>query len=458
VLLAALLVALLAPPASVQTETLRDPTFGRLTLYVPAGTPNKVVLFVSGDGGWTPGVIAMAERLRDLGALVVGIDMRSLLRGLAHSKGCTYPAGDLEELSRNVQLHRKLSAYKQPILVGYSSGATLVYAALASAPPETFAGAISLGFCPDILIRPPLCEIRGLHTRRRTDSLGYDVLPFSGLHVPWTVLQGDIDQVCDPAGTQAFVAATSRAHLVRLPNVGHGFGVPRNWEPQLRDAYRELAAYQPPDALVHPSVPEVADLPLVDVPAVASSASDEMAVIVTGDGGWAELDKSVADTLASAGVPTVGWSSLRYFWTPRTPAEASADLARIIVHYTQAWHKARVMLVGYSFGADVLPFLLTRLPSDIGSHVSKVALLGLSQTASFEFHVADWFGGTPTTTYRTVPEIEHLALPVLCVRGSDERGSACSSLTGSHVSVRTIGEGHHFGGEYRRVAEAILQR
>src|SRR5262249_33900722 len=158
--------------------------------------------------------------------------------------------------------------------------------------------------------------------------------------------------------------------------------------------------------LVHPSVPEVADLPLVEVPAVAGGAGDEMAVIVTGDGGWAELDKSVAYALASAGVPTVGWSGLRYFSTPPTPAGASADLARIIVHYTEAWHKARVMLLGYSFGADVLPFLVTRLPSDIGRHVSKVALLGLSQTASFEFHVADWFGGMPKATYRTVPEIE----------------------------------------------------
>jgi len=56
-------------------------------------------------------------------------------------------------------------AYQRPLLVGYSSGATLVYAALAAAPPEAFAGAISLGFCPDLEIHKPLCHGRALASR-----------------------------------------------------------------------------------------------------------------------------------------------------------------------------------------------------------------------------------------------------------------------------------------------------
>jgi len=183
-----------------------------------------------------------------------------------------------------------------------------------------------------------------------------------------------------------------------------------------------------------------------------------MAVVLSGDGGWAEIDKSVASALAAAGVPTVGWSSLQYFWTQRTPESAAADLARVITHYTEAWRRPRVILVGYSFGADALPFLVSRLPADALGRVSKLALLGLSPSASFEFHVADWLGGGSTTPYRTVPEVERLSVPVLCVRGADENDSACASLTGRHISVVTIGSGHHFGGEYTRVADAILHR
>src|SRR5215204_7542145 len=86
------------------TESLAVPGFGQVSVYAPSGTPSQVVLFVSGDGGWNLGVIPMAEALRDRGALVVGIDVRQLVRTLNGADSCGYPAADLERLSRTVQL------------------------------------------------------------------------------------------------------------------------------------------------------------------------------------------------------------------------------------------------------------------------------------------------------------------------------------------------------------------
>lgn len=447
-----------ATRASQNVDTFKVPTFGQVVVYRPASAPTQVVLFISGDGGWNLGVVSMAERLRDLGALVVGLDIRTFLKSLETSKGCAYPAGALEELSRAIQLRYKLPAYERPILVGYSSGATLVYAALAAAPPESFAGAISLGFCPDLEIANQPCQMRGLKARRRSKGPGYDFSPFEGLRVPWMVLQGEVDQVCAPATTRAFVAETGSARLFSLPNVGHGFAVPRNWEPQFIEAYRAIANARPAQDAPRVSVPEVQDLPLVEVPASRTADRREMAIIVTGDGGWAELDKSVAAGLAAAGIPTVGLSSLRYFWTPRTPEAAAADLARIITHYGAAWRTDHVILVGYSFGADVLPFLVTRLEPAARAKVTRVALLGLGTTATFEFHVAEWVGQSRGPEYPTVPEVERLTVPVTCVQGRGEEESACGEIRNARARVATVGEGHHFSGEYPRLVDAILQQ
>jgi len=41
------------------------------------------------------------------------------------------------------------------------------------------------------------------------------------------------------------------------------------------------------------------------------------------------------------------------------------DLTRILRHYLPAWNRQKVVLVGYSMGADVLPFLISRLPADL---------------------------------------------------------------------------------------------
>ncbi len=179
-------------------------------------------------------------------------------------------------------------------------------------------------------------------------------------------------------------------------------------------------------------------------------------MILTGDGGWADIDKSVAAGLAAAGVPVVGWSSLRYYWTPRTPEAAAADLARIVEHYSAAWKKQRVLLVGYSFGADVLPFLVNRLPAPARARIGSVSLLGLSDTAAFEFHVSSWLGGGGDAQHPTAPEVARLAVPVTCVHGTDEKDSACLGLEGPRVRVVPLGSGHHFGGSYERVVELIL--
>lgn len=441
--------------AGAPTEIFAFGAFGKVSVYAPARAPEEVVLFVSGDGGWNLGVIPMAERLRDLGALVVGIDIRTYVKSLEASKvACAYPAGELEELARTVQLRHRLPEYRRPMLVGYSSGASLVYAALAAAPPESFAGAISLGFCPDLEIRKPLCRGRGLVAVKSGKHVGYDLAAAAGLQIPWMVLQGDADQVCAPEATRRYVAQVPSGRLFWLPRVGHGFSVTRNWDAQYVEAYRALAGRheKPPPA----SVPGVEDLSPIEVRAQGEE-KDLLAVILTGDGGWAELDKELAGALAKAGVPVVGLSSLSYFWTPRTPEGAAQDLARLLDHYTAAWKKARVLLVGYSFGADVLPFLASRLPPPLRSRVAGVALLGLSDQASFEFHVTSWLGGGGDARYLTVPEVKRLTMPVVCVRGADETDSACRRLEGSPVRVVTLPGGHHFGGDYDRLAAIVLQ-
>ena len=115
-------------------------------------------------------------------------------------------------------------------------------------------------------------------------------------------------------------------------------------------------------------------------------------------------------------------------------------------------------LVGYSFGADVLPFLVARLPASLLRQVDRVVLLGLSKTAAFEFRVSSWLGGGGDPDLQTAPEVRRLTVPVTCVRGADEEDSACPSVARPGVTVVTVGRGHHFSGDYRRLVDVILNR
>ena len=69
---AIMVLGLMVPPTRAvaqQSETMTAPTFGTVTIYRGANPPQQVVLFISGDGGWNLGVVDMAKRLRDAGAL-----------------------------------------------------------------------------------------------------------------------------------------------------------------------------------------------------------------------------------------------------------------------------------------------------------------------------------------------------------------------------------------------------
>jgi type IV secretory pathway VirJ component len=455
-----------APAPVVAGELrLRYGPFGEVTVYRPKGRAASVALFVSGDGGWNLGVVDMARHLVDLGAVVVGIDIRHYVGAVnARQAGCRSFAADFEGLAHEVEQRIKLADYLPPVLVGYSSGATLVYATAVQSPKGTFAGALSLGFCPDLSVTASVCRGNGLEYQRTTakgDPAKVTGVLFAASHAnptPWVAFQGDSDQVCAPQATREFVAATAGAELVWLPKVGHGFSVERNWLPQFRSAYGRLAARA---AAAPVTAPEVADLPLVEVRAAAAPAEAErdlFAVLLTGDGGWAGLDQDVAAALAARGVPVVGLNTLKYFWHARAPEQAAADLARILRRYRVTFGREHVLLIGYSFGADVLPFLYTRLPAELREAVRSVSLLGLSDTASFEFHVSDWIPGEGGDGRPVAPEVARMAgATVLCLYGSDEHDSPCPKLAVPDVQAVALGGGHHFGGDYAALARQILE-
>ena len=474
-------------------ETLTYGRFGKVALVHLTPHPREIVLFFSGDGGWNLGVVDMARTLARMDALVVGIDLPRYLAALARSKeACSYPASDVELLSKYVQKKLGFAAYTPPVLVGYSSGATLVYALLVEAPPNTFKGALSMGFCPDLPLTKPFCAGHGLTWGPGPKGKGYSFKPTATLEQPWVAFQGLIDQVCSPQDVEAYVRQVKHGEAVMLPKVGHGFSVPANWEAQFKEAFQRITGAGEPSATAGATeagpagsggatgptggpgaaprrpaspagpagaaaaaLPAVADLPLVEVPA-KQPAGELLAVIVSGDGGWAGIDREVADQLAAKGVPVVGLNSLQYFWSARTPAGAAADLERIARHYLAAWGRQQLLLAGYSLGADVLPFMANRLPPDLLGRVRLVVLLGPSRRTSFQFHLTDWLGGGGGGDLPVLPEVVKLrGKPLLCLYGQEERDSLCTQLGGLGKAVSFQGS-HHFGGAYASLADRIL--
>src|SRR5450631_3600090 len=232
-----------AAGAAGNTTHLSHGRFREFVVYAPKGTPASFVLFLSGDDGWTPTTDTMAQQLVQQGAMVVAIDFakfKAVLEADAHQ--CEFPDGDLENLSHFVQAYFHVPSYLPPMLAGVSSGATFAYAMLVQAPRNTFAAALTLGFCPSLELDKPLCKGTGLESVRRTHGRGADLLPIKALGNPWVDLQSNAGQACPAGAAREFISQVRGAAIVMLPKTGHGFTSPSDWLPQYIAGYNRLSA------------------------------------------------------------------------------------------------------------------------------------------------------------------------------------------------------------------------
>lgn len=448
--------------AQAEPQVVAHGLFAQVAVYAPGGPVQQVVLLLSGDAGPNDADRAHARALAAQGAMVALVDTPAFAARLDAEGGtCGFPAGAFENLSRYLQAFFKLpGAVRRPLLIGRGAGGSLAYAMLAQAEAGTFGGALSIGFCPRLPFRQPVCGARALPPSQPASvpsvfdpslrgkvlgaGAGSRLAPAARLPAPWVVLQPPEQPGCSSAESQAFAGRMHEAQWRAWPAGDAAQAT------ALQQAYAQLAARnRPPPAL--PAT--LSDLPVVEVPTTVPG--QRYAVIVSGDGGWAAIDKDIAAALASRGIPVAGFDSLRYFWTARTPEGLAADLDRMVRFYGARWGRSELILIGFSQGADVLPFAFNRMDADSRARTRLTVLLSPGQKASFEFKVTNWLG--PSGDVPVLPEAQKLdPATTLCVHGRNDKESLCPALAPANAMVLMLEGGHHFDGRYDALVQQIL--
>lgn len=182
-----------------------------------------------------------------------------------------------------------------------------------------------------------------------------------------------------------------------------------------------------------------------------------VAILISGDGGWYKFEQQIADSLAVLGIPTIGLDTKKYFWNRRTPEESAAYLAEIINKYNAGWQRNRFIFIGYSLGAELVPFIANLLPEEIKSKVTVLVLLSPAATTDFQVHISDMLGvGNKHNTYNVVEEIDKIkSIPILLIFGAEEKTSVPSMLSGAKVKIVTIPGDHHYNHDSYRIVKTM---
>jgi type IV secretory pathway VirJ component len=116
------------------------------------------------------------------------------------------------------------------------------------------------------------------------------------------------------------------------------------------------------------------------------------------------------------------------------------------------------VLIGYSFGASLVPVVANRLPGEARARVDGGVMISPDDEAVFEIHVGDWFGSTHHDEAMPVePELAASKVPIVCVHGVDEDDSFCKKPQPAAVKVVTLPGGHHYDGDYKALGDLIAR-
>jgi type IV secretory pathway VirJ component len=187
-------------------------------------------------------------------------------------------------------------------------------------------------------------------------------------------------------------------------------------------------------------------LPIIVTKAGKINDTAPIVFFISGDGGWYKFEQSISDELASYGIPTIGLDTKIYFHNHRTPEETTTDVYSCLSYYGREMQKQNIVFIGYSLGAELLPFIISRLPAEMKDRVKMYVLLSPASTTDFEVHLSDRLGiANSHDTFKVIEEIKKIpSVPAVCIFGSDENSKVPSMLSGTKVKVVIIPGDHHY--------------
>ena len=200
---------------------------------------------------------------------------------------------------------------------------------------------------------------------------------------------------------------------------------------------------------------DLQDLPLKEW--TANAHDKPLIFYISGDGGMNSFSTSLCEKLNEKGFDVVALNARSYFYNKKTADKTASDINSFLNHKLTDRKNQQVIFIGYSFGADVLPFILNRLPKETDDKVLVSFLMASSGSTDFEIHWADIFGENTKRSMDVVSEINKLTdEKVVIISASDDKTLAVNRITLKRFTREVLPGGHHFDGDTDEIVKVII--
>jgi type IV secretory pathway VirJ component len=197
----------------------------------------------------------------------------------------------------------------------------------------------------------------------------------------------------------------------------------------------------------------------------APARAGALVLVLSGEGGWRAFDQQLARWFADDGYWVGGIDCLHYFWSAQDDRAALAADARLfadaLVAAAGAPQRPRIVLAGYSFGADLAPWIAGAPGAD--PRTAALVMIGPDRVGSLQFRLSELLGMSSKShvfdTSRALADAA--AIPVVFIHGADDDESDAPALAAAFHGVKELvvipKASHHFSGHESELKQALLE-
>lgn len=180
-------------------------------------------------------------------------------------------------------------------------------------------------------------------------------------------------------------------------------------------------------------------------------------ILFPGDGGWRDVMNTVTKSLNEQGISVVGFNTVPYFRKKRNPREVALDIQLVMDYYSRLWNKKSVVIGGYSFSAEVIPFAYNAMDPAYRNKILHLILLAPSLLADFKIGTLFIYPTSKSTPL--LPELKKIDPGKMLIICDGIKESLCPSLSGySDLDIVHFACNHWFVGYRKEVALVISER
>lgn len=189
-----------------------------------------------------------------------------------------------------------------------------------------------------------------------------------------------------------------------------------------------------------------------------TTSENPFVLYISGDGGFNNFSTGLCTAISKAGFSITAINAKSYFWSKKTPEQAANDIGDYLEKKLKERKNKQIVLAGYSFGADVIPFIANKLPDSLKKNLLAVVLLSPSSSTDFEIHWTDILGWNKKRNMDVVAGINKMNVPkTVTIFGSDEDDFPVKDIKLVNYNNEILPGGHHLDGDTGKVAGVMVK-